>query len=265
MDWLELIIGALIGGIIGFIISYFFLIKSTQKKIGYEIKSFNLITEGIAEKISIAPSLRITFGTETSSEDVKVLTSSIVILENTGYNAIVSGDISPDDPLRIIVKDEFKLYFAREIERKGTANNFDVISNNENKSVDIRFHHLNPRDGIKIQIFHSGKSNEAILICGTVVGGPAIKEKPEWKMNIGKSLIVPMISILVSMAIFVFGLPFVLQTAMSSQSGAVALTVVFLSIFVVVVYIVILIIFLKLHTLFMSKYQKKSRWKKSLL
>jgi hypothetical protein len=259
MNWYDLILGAIIGAIVSLIISYIFLIKGTEKKIQYEIKSFNLITEKISEKISNAPSLKILYGKETNSEDVKVLTSSIIKIENSGYNAIKYSDIAPDDPLRIVVKDPYKLYFTREIDEKGKANNFFIESHNE-KYVDIEFSHLNPKDGIKIQIFHSGNSNEENEIRGTIIGGPKIKEKPEWKKNIGKSLIVPIVSILISVLIIYSVFQLFIQSMISTQVGIIAFTILFICFIVFFVYILSLLLVSKIHDYIDSNWLKKRGW-----
>lgn len=104
MDWIELLIGGILGAIIAIPISYFFLLKGTQKKIEYEIDSVNLITEKISEDISSTPSLKIQYGTEDNAEDVKILTASIIKIENVGYNEIKKEDISDENHFEFQLK-----------------------------------------------------------------------------------------------------------------------------------------------------------------
>jgi len=263
MEWLDLIVGAFLSAIIGIPLSYFFLIKSAEKKIEFEIESFNLITDKISENILCAPSLKIQYGTETDSEDVKILTSSIIKIENTGINAIVQKDISSDNPLRIYVKDDSKLYFVRELGKMGKANNFDIHSHEE-KYVDISFTHLNRGDGIKIQVFHSGKSSEAIEICGTVIGGPEIKEKPKWKKNIEKFLIVGSFSFIISFIavtlFFNFGFSWAIQQVLGTQVGLVSLVVLSVLLIVIIIVSLSMAIVNRIYDYIIANWFKKVGW-----
>jgi hypothetical protein len=257
MDWLGIIVTIIIG-FIGILLGYFFFIKEIQKKIEYEIKSFTLIPEEISEKISQAHSLKILYGREGDFEDVKILTSSIIKIENTGWKEIVKNNIAPDDPLRIFVKDKFKLYFAKELDRKGSANNFDIKSHNE-RYVDISFAHLNRGDGIKIQVYHSGSSNDAVEIHGTVIGGPKVKEKPKWKKNIGKILIVGIVSFSISVLILYFMFPLMIQSLLGTTEGLLSLVVLF------VIGIVFFIVALTMAGTdriyeYLAKRMKKTEW-----
>ena len=193
MDWIELGIGAFLGGVVSIIIDHFLISENTERRIEYEVESTNLITEKVSKDLAPAPSLKIQFGTDRESEDVQVLTSSIVRIQNTGYTVIESSNISPDDPIRIHARDDTRIFQTKVLATRGSANNF-IVTPRYSKYIDIGFSFINPMDGIKVQVFHSGKTGQALEIRGTIIGGPKIREKSHWKRDLKKILIVPAIA-----------------------------------------------------------------------
>jgi hypothetical protein len=232
MDWIELGVGAFLGGVISILIDHFFISENTERKIEYEIESSSLITEKISENLAPDPSLKIQFGTERESEDVQVLTSSVIKLQNTGYTVIESANISPDDPIRIHARNETKIYQTRILDTRGTANNF-LVTPRYAKYIDVAFSFLNPMDGVKIQVLHSGKSGDALEIRGTVIGGPKIREKSHWKWHLKQILIVPAIASMLLGLIVFFGCPWTVQNVLGTpvQLGILNLAVLFLIVF----------------------------------
>jgi hypothetical protein len=259
MEFVDLLIGLIIGAIISIIISHFYLFKSTQKKIEYEISSVNLITEKISEDISSTPSLKIRYGTEDKPEDVKILTSSIVKIENVGYNEIVYENVSPDDPLRISIKEDNKLYFAKIINTRGTGNRFELVPHDA-KYVDILFAFLNRKDGVKIQIFHSGKTSDTVEIHGTIIGGPKIIEKPRWKKNIGAILFVPTITSVLLGFILFFIVPIISQNSAATQFGLIGLAALFFVFLFVLLIAVAELAVLKVYDFCRAKISKDQEW-----
>jgi len=259
MDWLELIIGAIIGAIIAIPISYFFLLKGTQKKIEYEIESVNLITEKISEDISSTPSLKIRYGTEDKPEDVKVLTASIIKIENVGYNEILRENISEDNPLRISIKGEDKLYFAKILDTRGEGNRFSMVSH-DGKYVDIQFAFLNRKDGVKIQVFHSGKTDDVVEIHGTIIGGPIIIEKPRWKKNLGAMLFVMAFTSVFWGLILYFLPPILSQSSTATQFGLIGLAALFVVFLVVLTIAVTELAAYKVYDFCIVKLTKEKEW-----
>jgi hypothetical protein len=240
MDWIELGVGAFLGGVISIIIDHFFISENTERRIEYEIESTNLITEKISRDPAPAPSLRIQFGTDRESEDVPVLTSSVIKIQNTGYTVIESANISIDDPIRIHAKDDAKIYQTRVLATRGSANNF-LVTPRFAKYIDVGFSFINPMDGIKIQVFHSAKSGQALEIRGTIIGGPKIRKKSPWKRDLKKILIVPAIAS-VFLALFVFFLiPWTVQNVLGTpvQLGVLNLAVLFLIVFLSLTFAII--------------------------
>jgi hypothetical protein len=240
MDWIELIIGAFAGGVLSIIIDHFFIFENTERKIEYEIESTSLITEKIAEDVAPAPTLKIQFGTERESEDVQVLTSSVIKIQNNGYTVIESGNISPDDPIRIHAKDEAKIYLTKILDVRGSANNFLVTPRYE-KYIDVSFSFLNPMDGVKSQVFHSGESGDALEISGTIIGGPKIQKKSPWKRNLKQVLIVPAIASILLGLIISFLFPWTVQNVLGTpvQMGILNLAVLFLFVFLILTFTIV--------------------------
>ena len=240
MDWLELGVGAFLGGVISILIDHFFISENTERRIEYEIESTSLITEKIAEDISAAPTLKIQFGTERESEDVQVLTSSVIKIQNTGYTVIENRNISPDDPIRIHARDEAKIYLTKVLDTRGTANNFLVTPRYE-KYIDIGFSFLNPMDGVKIQVFHSGKTGDVLEISGTIIGGPKIQRKSSWKKILKQVLIVPAIASVLLGLIISFLFPWSVQNVLGTavQLGVLNLAVLFLFVFLILTFTIV--------------------------
>jgi len=240
MDLIELGVGAFLGGVISILIDHFFISENTERRIEYEIESSSVITEKISENLAPAPSLKIQFGTERESDDVEVLTSSVMKIQNTGYTVIESANISPDDPIRIYARDEAKIYQTKILDTRGTANNF-LVTPRHAKYIDISFAFLNPMDGVKIQVFHSGRSGSALDIRGTIIGGPKIREKSHWKRNLKQFLIVPAIASMLLGLIVFFLFPWTVQNVLGTpvQVGILNLAVLFLIVFLALTFAII--------------------------
>jgi hypothetical protein len=256
MDWIELGVGAFLGGVISILIDHFFISENTERRIEYEIESSRVITEKIPAEPAPAPSLKILFGTDRESEDVQVLTSSVIKLQNTGYTVVENANISPDDPIRIHARDDAKIYQTRILDTRGTANNF-LVTPRYVKYIDIGFSFLNPMDGVKIQIFHSGRSGDALEIRGTIIGGPKIREKSHWKRDLRQVLIVPAIaSILLGLVVF-FLFPWAVQNVLGTpvQLGILNLAVLFLIVFLALTFAIVYVG--KVYDLVMPKILEK--------
>jgi hypothetical protein len=240
MDWIELAVGAFLGGVISIIIDHFFISENTERKIEYEIESSSLITEKLSGDPAPAPSLKIQFGTERESEDVRVLTSSVIKIQNTGYTVIEKNNISPDDPIRVYARDDTKIFQTRILDTRGTANNF-LVTPRYTKYIDIGFAFLNPMDGVKIQVFHSGKSGDALEIRGTIIGGPKIRGKSHWKRELKQVLIVPAIASMLLGLIVFFLFPWTVQNVLGTpvQLGILNLAVLFLIVFLALTFAII--------------------------
>jgi hypothetical protein len=240
MDWTELLVGAFLGSVISILIDHFFISENTERRIEYEIESSCMITEKISENLAPAPSLKIQFGTERESEDVQILTSSVIKIQNTGYTVIESTNISPDDPIRIYARDETRIYQTKILDTRGTANNF-LVNTRYAKYIDVGFSFLNPMDGIKIQVFHSGKSGSALEVRGTIIGGPKIMEKSHWKRYLKQILIVPAIASMLLGLIVFFGFPWTVQNVLGTpvQLGILNLAVLFLIVFLALTFAII--------------------------
>jgi hypothetical protein len=240
MDWIELSVGAFLGGVISILIDHFFISENTERRIEYEIESSSMITEKISPDPAPAPSLKIQFGTERESEDVQVLTSSVIKIQNTGYTVVENANISPDDPIRIHARGDTRIYQTRILDTRGTANNF-LVTPRYAKYIDIGFSFLNPMDGVRIQVFHSGRSGNALEIRGTIIGGPKIREKSHWKKNLKQILIVPAIaSMLLGLIIFLL-FPWTVQNVLGTpvQLGILNLAVLFLIVFLALTFAIV--------------------------
>jgi hypothetical protein len=197
----DLVINILIGSlVIGFIISFWYLIKSTEKRIEYEINSYELIPESLSGRLSEAPQFKIL----SEDQPITSLTSSEIKIENTGFLEIKPDNLTPEHPIQITAIDGKKIYHAQIKDRRGMDNHFDTISRLDGtgqiSNIQLSFHHINRGDGVKIQVFHSGNVDSDLVISGTLVGGPIVSKK---KMNKKPDDVISIISLAIGYSIFV--------------------------------------------------------------
>ena len=237
-DLIFTILIAIISAIFGVILGYFFLFKSTERKVEYDTQSYELITEELSEKLSQTSTFKILSGEEL----ITSLTSTIVKIENIGYNSITRDNFTPEHPIQITAKGETKLYHANIVDMHGTDNNFDLLSVPGNKSLndgrELILHHMNRGDGVKIRVFHSGKDDNDIAITGTLVGGNFVK-KPEWKSDKAKMSPISLLSLIITYFIFVIlSFVFVPTTLVASMGVAFLIVLAILAGFLIIITII---------------------------
>lgn len=138
--------------------------KSRKIKIPlYTIKTNNIIADYIS-KISL---LNVLY----SGNQIDNLSVSKIAFWNNGNEPIKNNDIAKKDPLRIILKNNSKLLDAKIIDNINQANNFNLITSDNGSVIEITFDFIAKNEGVLIQVFHTGKTNNDISIEGTIIGG----------------------------------------------------------------------------------------------
>lgn len=156
----------LILAILGLLLSYYLYRKSQRIKIpSYLSKSINLI-EDSHNKID---RLKILF----DNNEISNLTLTKVSIWNHGNEIIDSSDIAAMDPLRIESKKE-KILDAEIFFESNPVNNFSIEVSSENVII-IHFDYFGNMEGVKINIYHTGKSSDDITVSGTVKGVKSIR------------------------------------------------------------------------------------------
>jgi hypothetical protein len=128
----------------------------------YDQKSFNLIRD----QTSKVKGLRITH----NGEEVRDLTLTKVALWNRGRETINRGDVAPSDALRLTAMPEYRIIQAEVTYAKTKANNFSLKLADDRLTVLIDFDYFHTNEGVMIDIYHTGSSNEHIKLEGTIKG-----------------------------------------------------------------------------------------------
>lgn len=162
-NW-SFIIGTIIA-LIGITIA----VKSKRMRIPiYAIRTFNLIQEKI-QKIN---DVQIKY----KNASINNFSISRVALWNNGKETINRVDIASSDKLRIVPIGDAKLLDAQIIYEKNQINKFSLNLENIEKEIMINFDFFDFKEGIILQVFHTGKSGDDIEIKGTIKGFGMIKK-----------------------------------------------------------------------------------------
>lgn len=180
--WLNLLFLFLaVFGILVTIIIYYISIK--RKICVYNIATFNLI----GNKLKSISDLEIKF----KNQLIKNLSVSYVSIWNNGNDVIDKNDFANLKPLTISTTDDNKIYYYNIGYIKNPINNF--LFTHDQSNIIINFDYFAKAEGFVIQIYHSGLSNENLIISGLVKGGEVIKqggyEKGKTIINLFKRIV----------------------------------------------------------------------------
>lgn len=167
----------LISAIVGFLIStYFYRKGSLKKNISYAATSYTIIKHGVDTQINNERTLNkmeILF----NNENIPNLTITKIAFWNSGNTVICENDIVQVCPFQIIGNDECMVLGADIITEAESTNQF-ILAVKDN-CVSIKFDYMNTKDGIVIQLIHTG-DREMLKYEGKIKGG---KDLCETKSN----------------------------------------------------------------------------------
>lgn len=83
-------------------------------------------------------------------------------------------DFVTDNSLRINFENESEILEATIIKESEKTNKF-IISQKEVKQLDINFDYVDKKDGVILQVIHTGKKSDLKISC-KIMGGKPIKE-----------------------------------------------------------------------------------------
>ena len=159
----------LIFGIIGIVLAIIFYLKSKKNKTPYYlIKSFNIISESLGNKIKDIEILL-------KGEKISNLTVSKIVLWNGGNETINRIDIPDSTKFKIRTKEMIKIYDIEIIDNSDSAINCSIISVPNEHILDFDF--LDPNQGFIIKVTHSGINSDDLIISGRVKGGFSLFNK----------------------------------------------------------------------------------------
>lgn len=161
--------GGVLIGIIGVTITAFIYFKNKKiKSPCYTIRSNNIV-RGLVSNIE---QLTMFY----SDEPIENLTVSKIMFWNAGRDTISEQDIANADPLMVYVKDDYKILNVKIIHIENPVNQFSISTIDDNH-IGINFDYIDKDEGLIIQLFHTGKSNEDIEIQGTIKGVGNLQHK----------------------------------------------------------------------------------------
>jgi hypothetical protein len=112
---------------------------------------------------------------------VETLSYTKVAFWNIGKETIKKDDLSNEDPLRIIVKDE-KVYDVEIIYTSKKANNFIIDNSITKNEIYLTFDYIDYNQGVIIKIIHSGNTNSfksKLITCEGSIRGATKIEQPD--------------------------------------------------------------------------------------
>jgi len=140
-------VAGIVAGVV--VATFYFLIGKSNKLLEYEVISTNLITDNITNIPGISIML--------DGKSIENLVSTTIKFINSGNQTIVSGDFAVLEPLSVTVTGQFLSTKHGYQVSCDNPNSFPFIKIVNNKTANIEFDFLKPKQSLTITIWHSGK------------------------------------------------------------------------------------------------------------
>lgn len=158
--WISFILA--IFSIISFMLEIFpkFLNKK-RKSLNIEIKSNNIFTnfESIIENVKVT----------CENKNISTLTITKILMWCNGKETIYDTDITKKMPLLIKTREDVDILEAKVIFSNNQANNVN-LEKLENNNYKINFEFLDKKNGFIIQVVHTGRYSDDIIVDGKIKG-----------------------------------------------------------------------------------------------
>jgi hypothetical protein len=145
-----------------FLALIFYKYGKAIKKPNYTIKNHNLIKDFV-NKIDL---LDIKY----SGKPIKNFTISRIAFWNAGNETIDADDVVNADPIIIHVKNNNKILDANIIALNNLSNCFSLSDVYDECKIKINFDYIDKDNGVAIQVYHTGSSDEDIEVSGRIKG-----------------------------------------------------------------------------------------------
>ena len=164
--WMALFV--FIIALLGIVLTIIFGLKSLKRKWPRtEMKSSNLIDNFISNYSGLKIKL--------NDHDCENMTVTKIVFWNKGRDTINNSDITTTDKLTIKAGDGVKIFAAEVIKTVNNANNFKIYEVDNLSKVSFDFEYLDKDEGAVMQIIHSGKDSDDLVISGTIKGFGKLK------------------------------------------------------------------------------------------
>lgn len=142
--------------IISIITAIIFYLNGKKSKIPtYILRTISLVQE----KIQKIETVKILY----SGNKVDNLSISKIAFWNAGKDTIDHMDIAQNNPIRLIIEENYLFLEANIIYQKNPSNNFNISLSDNNKYIDITFDYFDYEEGIVLQVFHTGNTSKILL------------------------------------------------------------------------------------------------------
>jgi hypothetical protein len=150
-------------GILGVLLGIFFYIRSKREKLPcYSIYSRNIIRE----YVSSIENLEIKY----SGQKIKNLTISRIVFWNKGKEVINWNDNVESAPLSIRVRDGYEILGSEIIVSNESTNMFSFVKATDKTAINVKFDYISKDNGFIAIVYHTGKYDDDIEICGKIKG-----------------------------------------------------------------------------------------------
>lgn len=205
-----LTISSLIVGIIGIILAILFYMKTrNDKQVFFEIKSANLISKFLTDRI---------IGLEVflNKEKISDLSMSRIVIWNAGNKTINNFDIPENGRFYLLAKNNVKIFSIKIDENTDDFNNLKLIRDESKYFID--FEYLDSKQGFTIEVIHSGKDSSNFAFGGKLKGGFRLKQYSGFvmkrKFDPFLLYLTPFLGVGVIVSVFLFDFPLLLQIFM---------------------------------------------------
>lgn len=140
---------------------YTYFKTKKEKSLKFEIKSNNIFKnfESIIENIKIT----------CEDKNISTLTITKILIWCNGKETIYDTDIAQKMPLLIKTREGIDILEAKIIFSNNQANNIN-LEKLENNNYKINFEFLDKKNGFIIQVVHTGKDSDDIIVDGKIKG-----------------------------------------------------------------------------------------------
>ena len=129
---------------------YTWIVGKKKKEFTYLSNSYKIIQKGK----SIIPQLQLTY----ENRNIEDLSITKYAIWNSGNEVINGSDVVSEKPLKIMANVDNAIILDTKVIVESEETNKFVIAERKEKFTTIDFDYVDPRDGIVIQVVHTGKS-----------------------------------------------------------------------------------------------------------
>jgi len=161
--------------ILSIILSIYLYFKSKRQRLPtYVVRSVNLIEDSVSKLNEI----EILY----AKSKVRNLSVARIAFWNAGSETINGSDVTKASPLKVVGREGVDFLGLEIVYEKNKANNFNLSPVNDpeepgkhlQNEMEITFDYIDKNEGIILQVFHTGKTNENIEIQGVIKGSKTI-------------------------------------------------------------------------------------------